>query len=86
MEVREKKTVIRGETWLVLRGGRIEQVEAPNGRITFRVKIYDMGRDAFLTETYNDESPAHGFLERIMEDNEQWVKRWEESEAIERGG
>ena len=59
--------------WRVKRYGRVEEVvfDTNDGeRIRFRVKIWDHGRNAFITEYFNDITPASDFRDRVMEENE----------------
>ena len=57
------------ESWKVLRSGRIDEIHYNTGRVIYRVKIWDAGRDAFVTETFNDEGPAYNFIERVRDEN-----------------
>jgi len=66
-------TMIHEEVWLVKRVGRLDEVVEPvTNRIRFRVKVWDEGRDAFVTQTFNDQVPAEDFLERLKLDGERY--------------
>ena len=75
------KEVIHERKWLALRSGTIKEVTEPSGRITYRVKIWDDEREPFITQTFNDEGTALSFLERVMEENGHFVKRYEKELA-----
>lgn len=71
MAVGEKLvSVLRQDSWKVVREGRVDQVEFLTGRTQFRVKIWDAGRDSFITQWFNDIVPANDFLDRVMAENE----------------
>jgi hypothetical protein len=61
--------VLHQESWKVLRTGRVDEISHEDGRITYRTKIWDEGRDAFVTQTFNDEGVALSFLERVRDEN-----------------
>lgn len=66
-------TVIHEEVWLVKRVGRLDEVvNRETSAVRFRVKVWDEGRDAFITQTFNDQVPAEDFLERLKLDGEQY--------------
>lgn len=65
----DPEDVILETSWNVKRFGRIDEVDVGNGNIRFRVKIWDAGRNAFLTQWFNDIAPASDFLEGIKEEN-----------------
>ncbi len=65
------RTAIKEDSWKVQRFAKIEEVEIPpNGTIRFRVKVWDAGRDAFITQWFNDPVPALDFVERLHSENE----------------
>jgi hypothetical protein len=67
--------VIHEEVWLVKRVGRLDEVvNRETGSIRYRVKIWDEGRDAFVTQNFNDQVPAEDFLEGLKEDGERHHK------------
>lgn len=68
---------LREESWKVLRTGRVEEVHHGDGRITYRTQIWDVGREPFITVTFNDEGPANSFLERIMLENTHIVNNYD---------
>ena len=70
----EARTLIREDEWNVKRLGRLEEVVLEGGSIRFRVKIWDAGREAFITQWFNDVVPAADFLERVKEENQSWMK------------
>ena len=71
MAIGEKAvTTLRQESWKVLREGKVDQVEFENGRIQFRVKVWDAGRDSFITQWFNDILPAEDFMDRVIAENE----------------
>ena len=64
--VDKEVVVVHEEVWLVKRVGRLDEVVNPaTGRITYRVKVWDEGRDAFVTQSFNDQVPAEDFLESM---------------------
>jgi hypothetical protein len=66
-------TVIHEEVWLVKRTGRLDEVVNPDtGTVRYRIKVWDEGRDAFVTQTFNDQVPAEDFLERLRMDGERY--------------
>lgn len=65
--------ILFDESWKVLRTGRVDEITHEDGRITYRTKIWDAGRDAFITQTFNDEGPAISFLERVRDENTAYV-------------
>ena len=69
MPIEKQKTILAKEGWHVQRFGRIEEIHYDSGRIIYRVKIWDAGREPFVTETFNDEGPAYNFLERVRDEN-----------------
>lgn len=61
--------VVASSKWYVERHGEIREVEQGD-KIRFRVQIWDSGREPFVTQWFNDITPARGFLEKLQEDNE----------------
>jgi len=67
---REQGTAsLREESWKVKRWGKLEEVTYDDGRVVYRVKIWDDGREPFTTQTFNDITPAYDFLDRVIEEN-----------------
>jgi hypothetical protein len=73
----ERYRILRHRQWNVLRVGRLDEVVV-DGAIRFRVKIWDAGRDAFITQWFNDLAPAEDFLSRVEEENMMYVKKGKE--------
>lgn len=73
-----RKLSLRQDDWLVQRHGKVEEVHQADGRIIYRVKVWDDGRDPFITNTFNDEVPALSFLERVRTDGEVVVEKLSE--------
>lgn len=73
----ETRTTLLTEQWLVLRTGRLEEVVQDTGRIVYRVKVWDDEREAFITQTFNDEGVARSFLERLKAENTSYVNNYE---------
>jgi hypothetical protein len=69
LPVEVERITLQEESWKVLRSGRIDEIHFDTGRIIYRVKIWDAGREAFVTETFNDEGPAYNFLEKVRDEN-----------------
>lgn len=69
LPVEVDRITLHEESWKVLRHGAIHEIHYNTGRVIYRVKIWDAGRDAFVTETFNDEGPAYNFLERVRDEN-----------------
>ena len=68
------RQTIREDSWNVLRIGRLEEVTLVGGSVRFRVKIWDAGRDSFITQWFNDIAPAADFLDRVRIENQSWLK------------
>ena len=64
------RTTLMETTWNVVRTGRLEEVALPGGSLRFRVKVWDAGRDAFITQWFNDPTPAQEFLRRLQTEGE----------------
>lgn len=74
-EATEKsREVVDRKKWYVLREGTIEAVTFVSGTVRFRVKIGDAGREPFISQWFNDLTPAEDFLERVKEENEAFVR------------
>lgn len=69
VELREQKD------WFVRRHAVLDEVEEETVdgiRIRFRVKIWDDGRDPFITQWFNDSTPAEDFMDRVKMENERY--------------
>lgn len=69
-KVIDRETIVERE-WKVRRHGRLQALHQANGRIVYQVKVWDHGRDAFITVPFNDEVPATEFLDRVERENEE---------------
>lgn len=69
-KVVKRETVVQKE-WKVRRYGKVDELQQANGRIIYQVKIWDHGRDAFITVPFNDQVPAFEFLDRVQRENEE---------------
>ncbi len=69
MRAKEPKTIISA-SWLVKRKGIIEEMPDPANStiIKWRVRVWDEGREPFITQWFNDPTPAEDFLERVIEE------------------
>lgn len=67
-----RRTLVK-EEWYSLRHGEVVELEYPeSGQLRYRVRIWDEGRDAFVTTHFNDPVPALDLLERIKNENERY--------------
>lgn len=64
MKVREELQRI---TWPVQRTAVLDEVEMPNGKIRFRVRVSDEGRLPFTSRWFNDPGPASDFIDHMID-------------------
>lgn len=75
MRTEPKVTMLEEHGWYVRRHAIMDEVEeetADGVRIRFRVKIWDDGRDPFITQWFNDPTPARDFMDRVKYENERY--------------
>lgn len=56
---------MRRAQWLVRRHARVDEVVRIDGKIRYRVSVWDEGRQPFLTQWFNDPVPANDFVENL---------------------
>jgi hypothetical protein len=66
---------VNGYDWYVLRRGKLNAVTFRDGAVRFRVQIEDVGREPFITQWFNDLTPAEDFLDRVKTENEALVRK-----------
>jgi len=57
---------ILSKSWSVKRTAVLDEVTVGNRELRFRVQVSDEGRRPFMSRWFNDPSPAHDFIERII--------------------
>jgi hypothetical protein len=60
---------LREEEWLVKRHGDVKEVSLGDN-LRYRTRIWDEGRDPFVTKWFNDPKPAMDLLDNIKNENE----------------
>ena len=66
----EERTTLSHESWKVERHASIDEVLV-NGEIRFHVKVWDEGREPFLTRWFNEEDRAASFVDKLKRNAEQ---------------
>lgn len=62
--------VVELQEWYTLRRARITEEEVEGGKLKYKLQIWDEGREPFVTQRFNDITPALDLLERIKNENE----------------
>ena len=64
------ETTIHEVAWLVKRHASVTQIVHEDGRVRFRIQLWDAGRSPFLERYFNDQIPAVDFVVKMQEEAE----------------